>query len=195
MPKTEPSPSSSTSRSRPRGRALRAGVAVAAGIALLAGAGGTFARWFDSQTVSTGEITSGELTLSEATGITWTEATLGELTLEELAAYRMVPGDEVTYSATVTPTIVGDNLVASLTADLPTATGGLAEWVVVEASVVGGGTDLTEEESGDPVEVQVVVSLPFSVGGEPGAGNGTDGQDAVLDLSDLTMSLVQNDRP
>lgn len=193
MPTTEPTPNSS--ESSPRRKALRAGVAIAAGIALLAGAGGTFARWFDSQTVSTGEITSGELVLGEASDISWTEATLGELSLEELAAYRMVPGDEVTYSATVTPTIVGDNLVASLTADLPTATGGLAEWVVVEASVLGGGADLTEEDSGEPVEVQVVVSLPFSVGGEPGAGNGTDGQDAVLDLSDLTMSLVQNDRP
>lgn len=184
----------STAPSTPR-RPLKAAVAIGLGVLLLAGAGGTFARWFDSQSVSTGEINSGELTLSEPSGIQWSEATLGDLTPEELAAYTMVPGDVVTYSATVTPTIVGDNLVATLAADVPTAGGTLAEWVEVEAAVAGGGADLTEEDSGTAVDVTVVITLPFETGGEPGDGNGTDGQNAVLSLSDLTITLVQNDRP
>lgn len=187
MSETQPTPA--------RNKALRAGIAVAAGVALLAGAGGTFARWFDSESVETGDIVAGELSLSSPTNISWSEATIGALTTEELAAYRMVPGDVVTYSAMVTPTIVGENLVATLTAEIPDASGALADWVDVEASVVGGDATLRAADSGTAVEVRVVIELPFSTGGEPGSGNGTDAQTDELNLADLTISLAQNDRP
>lgn len=186
----------------PMSRTTKAALATGAAVLLLAGAGGTFARWFDEESVASGDITSGELSLTAPTDVTWSEASLGAI--PDITAFTMVPGDVVTYTATVTPVLDGDNLEATLTADVGTAAGALAPLVTVTSSV-GGEADgdplgpLTEADSGDPLDVEVEITLPLSTGGEPGDGDadtdGTNGQNATLTLEDLTLSLVQDDNP
>lgn len=175
-----------------KSRTIKAVAATAVGVILLAGTGGTFARWFDEEIVPAGPLTSGTLELSEPT-TTATEATLGDLTVLD-EPYEIVPGDVITFTMTTTPTIVGDNMVATLSAQQDAATGPLADFVDFETTIAGGGTGLTEADSGTPIDVTIVATMPFSTGGEPGVGNGTDGQSATLDVNDITLSLVQDDR-
>lgn len=105
------------------GSATKALVAAGLGVVLLAGAGGTFALWNAEETTATGEITDGQLALSVAEG-TWAN---GETPID-LTTFRMVPGDTVTFSTTVEPTIVGDNLKATLTGSLPQ--GPESHWII-----------------------------------------------------------------
>ncbi|WP_114906534.1 alternate-type signal peptide domain-containing protein [Ornithinimicrobium murale] len=159
------------------GSATKALIAAGLGVVLLAGAGGTFALWNAEETTATGTITDGELSLEVAAG-TWTDGA----TAIDPATFRMVPGDTVTFSTTVVPTIIGDNLVATLTGSLPQ--GEQAHWSVV-ANLPAGETFLDAADSGVPVAVSVEVSLPVS--------SDNTSQAQVLPLSDLTLNLQQVD--
>lgn len=181
---------------KPMSRTLKASIATGTAVLLLAGVGGTFARWFDEESVTSADINAGELSLTAPGEVTYSEASIGEIPAADIAAFNMVPGDVVTLTATVTPTLVGNNLEATLTADIGTAGGTLAEWVTTDVTV-GGAADatLTEADSDTPIDVAIEITLPLETGGEPGVGNGTDAQNTVLDLEDLTLSLVQIDNP
>ncbi|MFK5583463.1 MULTISPECIES: alternate-type signal peptide domain-containing protein [unclassified Serinicoccus] len=161
---------------RPRSSAVKALAAGALGLLLLGGGAGTFALWSDEETVDAGDITDGELALAVGGG-TWF---LGE-TEVDVATFRMVPGDTLTYEATVTPTIVGDTLRATLSSTVP---GGGEHWTIA-ATLPDGGAELTEADSGVAVPIEVDVTLPV--------GSGNESQLAVLDLEDLVLSLEQVD--
>lgn len=183
---------------KPMSRTFKASLATGAAVVLLAGVGGTFARWYDDAEVGTGTINAGQLSLT-AEDVTYSEATQGTIAPADIGDFNMVPGDVVTINAVVTPILVGDNLAATLTADLATATGDLAEFVTTEVTVGGAANAvLTEANSGTPVNVAIEITLPFSTGGEPGdaddATDGTQAQLTTLDLGNLGLSLVQNDR-
>ena len=186
---------------KPMSRTLKATLASGAAIVLLAGVGGTFARWYDDAEVTTGTIEAGELSLTAGdVAFAVSSGTGGPVAIPDISAFNMVPGDVVTVTSEVTPVLVGDNLAATLTADLDgAATGTLAAFVTVSDVTVDGGTNavLTEADSGTAIDVEIEITLPFSTGGEPGDDpvNGTDAQNTTLDLTDLTLSLVQNDLP
>lgn len=157
--------------------ATKALVAGGLGVVLLAGAGGTFALWNAEETTATGTITDGELSLTVDAG-TWTDNGAPI----DPANFRMVPGDTVTFSTTVTPTIVGDNLVATLTGSLPQ--GEQEHWNVV-ASLPDGEESLDDSDSGTSIPVSVEVTLAQD--------SGNESQTKVLPLSDLTLNLQQVD--
>lgn len=164
--------------------------ALAAGgaAALLLGVGGTFAQWSESTEIGAGEVQAGQLDWTVSSGV-WTDVTDAQpAAISNITAFRMVPGDTVQYKATVTPTLVGDNLTATLTADVASPTGELADNVQVTAAVGGGGNDvqLSPADSGEPIPVTVTISFPFAA---------TDGETESLDLSSLTLDLVQNTNP
>ncbi|WP_153397095.1 alternate-type signal peptide domain-containing protein [Ornithinicoccus halotolerans] len=156
--------------------AAKALVATGLGVVLLAGAGGTFALWSDQEVVSAGTISNGSLSLDTTAG-TWTEA--NGTPIADIATYRMVPGDTVVFEAEVTPTIVGDNLQATLKGELA---GSGAHWAVTP-SLPGGSQVLTEADSGIAHDLSVTVSLPTA--------SGNDSQTEVLDLGSLTLTLQQ----
>jgi len=100
----------------------KAVIAAAAGGALLLGGAGTLATWNSSGTVSTaGTIAAGNLNVGSATVVGWsvqhlTAGTYGSavtLTPAQFTAFRAVPGDKLTYTATVPITATGNNLVAT----------------------------------------------------------------------------------
>lgn len=191
--------SDSTTHRRPptgRVRAGRAALAGGAALVLLLGVGGTFARWFDTEPVGGGDLAAGELSFDVAAGAGWFDISPDVTeTAIDTATFALVPGDVLQYRASIVPTIVGDNLQATLDADIATPGGSLAEFVTVSASIDGeDSVPLTEADSGVPVPVTVTVTLPFSTGGEPGSGNGTDGQNTELDLESLLVQLIQDDR-
>ncbi len=178
---------------RPRTHKIRnAAVAGTLGIALLAAGGGTFANWYESAEINGGTITAGNLALNTPAGVVW--AVNGTtIPTEDLAAFRMVPGDVVTYTATFTPTLVGDNLEATITAD---STNVIPAEAVGHVTVSTSLTDafdatveaLTDAHHNDPISVAVTIDMPFAAGTDT---NPTQG--AALDLKSLTLDLVQTD--
>lgn len=186
-------------------RTIKGTLAVTAAVALLAGAGGTFSEWRESQDVGGGELTAGQLEMA-VSEVTWTDVTGGGSTVIDPATFRMVPGDTVRYTATITPTLEGDNLEATLVADIAGASGDLVgddgvSDVSVQATLDGstGPMALTAAESGVAVPVTVTISMPFDEGGDdvegPGDGDAGDGEQETLDLTSLTLSLVQTPNP
>jgi alternate signal-mediated exported protein len=90
-------------------------VATAAGVVLLIGGGGTLAVWNVEQNAEAGTVAAGDLNLDAKTGV-WTVATAtGAEVIPDINAYRIVPGDTLTYTQTVDITLDGDNISANLT--------------------------------------------------------------------------------
>ncbi|WP_109472391.1 alternate-type signal peptide domain-containing protein [Ornithinimicrobium cavernae] len=168
--RTTSSPSSTRS-------ATKALVAAGLGVVLLAGAGGTFALWSAEDSTTTGTVTDGHLALDVAAGH-W--ETAAGAPIGDLAAYRMVPGDSITFVTEVTPTIVGDNLRATLQGALPQQPA--THWEVV-ASLPDGLTVVDAGDNGVAIPLTVSVTLP--------ASSGNESQQQVLALDDLTLTLQQ----
>jgi alternate signal-mediated exported protein len=82
------------------------------GVALLLGGGGTLAVWNDSAVSQAGPVVSGDLDLKDPEAGVWTDAAGTPVTI---ASYKVVPGDTLTYTQTVTPILDGDKLNAKLT--------------------------------------------------------------------------------
>lgn len=168
-------------------RTAKAVVAGALGLTLLSGAGATFSEWHESEDLGSGSIDAGHLDMSVANP-TWSDQN-GTI---DPAAFRMVPGDTVTYAADVTPDLDGDNLTATLQVDESQMSGDMAQFVDVTTTVGGqANAVLDETDSGTAVPVRVQITMPFSTG----ADNGTDGERTTLDLTSVHLSLVQNPNP
>ncbi|MEW1982393.1 alternate-type signal peptide domain-containing protein [Citricoccus sp. NPDC079358] len=80
------------------------------GVALLLGGGGTLAVWNDSVESNAGTLASGNLDLEAKPGV-WTNGQGEKITVE---SYRVVPGEMLTYTQVVNPTLDGDKLQATL---------------------------------------------------------------------------------
>ncbi|MFB9775494.1 alternate-type signal peptide domain-containing protein [Brevibacterium otitidis] len=187
-----------TAQKKPNRRALKAVAAGAAGVALLAGIGTTFAKWFEEETIGGGDITAGHLNMN-VEGAEWTDVNNNVAIDPE--TFRMVPGDKVAYSAKVTPDLVGDNLEATLKVDTGDALiGDLGKIVKVETVFGGaptGGPDemtVTPDMSGNPIEVSVTITFPLN---NPDTGERWDdaGEDGTVDLQEITVELEQNNNP
>lgn len=168
--------SESTTR-RSTGSATKALVAAGLGVVLLAGAGGTFALWSAEESVGTGTITDGELSLEVSDG-SWTGSDGEPIT--DISNYRMVPGDALRFQADVTPTIVGDNLQATLEGSFA---GGGEHWDVT--TTLPDGDLLTAADSGVAHGVVVTVSLDEE--------SGNSSQNQSVDLGEITLTLQQVD--
>ncbi len=172
-------------------RTTKAVAAVGAGILLLAAAGGTFARWSESETVDGGTITAGHLDMTVTPG-TWHD-TQDDSEIDPVE-FRVVPGDVLEYRATITPDLVGDNLEAELESDITSATGTMVPYVETEATLDGAASQtLTPANTGGVTFDAVVrVEMPY---GEDTVTDPDGGEDTTLDLSTLEISLVQTPNP
>ncbi|MCB0889394.1 MAG: alternate-type signal peptide domain-containing protein [Nocardioidaceae bacterium] len=185
-----------------KSHAKRGAIAAGLGLALLTGVGGTFAYWSQSTNVGSGDITAGNLSLA-VSGDAWydctangtsaaTDTTTSPVGLSgcsqiiDITAFRIVPGDKLKYVATATPTLVGDNIKADLTATLPATGSGtdLTKWITVAAGISGSPTGLTEADSGNAKAAIVALQLPSSVANQ-------DGVTTTASLTDFKLNLVQ----
>lgn len=172
-------------------------VAGSLGLALLLG-GGTFALWYQQDSVDSGAIESGVLSFTPGTP-TWTVVgddvtgatpTASE-TIGSIGDFRMVPGDTVTYKNTLAVKTQGHTLKAGLTVDMSDIVAGAGSDSQLATAIadsdktqVAAGTtptptlgdigtpvviSLTGSDTQSTTTVTVIVTLHF-----PGATNGDD---------------------
>ncbi|WP_016934462.1 alternate-type signal peptide domain-containing protein [Rhodococcus sp. R1101] len=176
-------------------------IAAGAGAILLLGGLGSLAFWNDQTDGDAGTITSGQLTLGEcAGGGTWTDVGNGGATISDISSFRIVPGDTVRYTCASTLTAQGDNLEATLTANLDGVTGNTdlrnALITTIDGEYAGqsftGGADGVQvvANGGAPQDISVDITITF----DP-ATSGTTGQNETVDLGNLSLNLQQNTNP
>lgn len=179
----------------------KAAIAAGAGAILLLGGVGSLAFWSDQTDLGgDGAITSGQLALGEcADGGAWTDVNAGTA-IADIGAFRIVPGDVVEYTCNTTLTAEGDNLTATLTADLGGLTGDAALLAALNRQVTAtlNGTTLPSGEDGVQVLANDGSEQPIAVGVritfDP-ATSGTTGQNQSVDLGAMSLNLVQNPNP
>ena len=186
---------------------VKGAIAGAAGVALLLGGAGTFALWNSSIGVASGTVATGTLTFGTASGATWKDNSPGALTTTfNPATQKIVPGDVVALTQTVTISATGKNLVAQLAyapssvaipADLvgkivPTLT---VSKVSGDAVITGSGTVASPYTitpvAGGVTTLTVVISYAFDKTLGDAVGHGLDGQNESVDLSGASFTLTQ----
>jgi len=166
--------------------------ALAAGTAtvLLMGGVGTLAYWTDTETVSGGNLESGHLDIvtdDTNTGCDGWQLDTGEAAPTTYAAGDpLVPGDVLTRHCDYTITAEGNHLRATVSADIPTLTGALADALTVApATIEVNGvavTGFTEDNDGDTLSVELQVTFDEAV---------TDHMDVGAVLGNLTLTAAQ----
>jgi alternate signal-mediated exported protein len=175
---------------------VKAAIAGAAGVALLLGGAGTLASWNDSENITGGTITAGTLTIAPVANSSngWSNG-LGAI---DIASYRIVPGDQLTYTSTFTVTAQGDRLTADVTLDalsitpddaLDPADVALAGTLTKSAAFTIDGvttSTITVSEGTQTVVVTATISFP---NGAAGAENAT--KTGAVDLANFAISVSQ----
>ncbi|WP_137723401.1 alternate-type signal peptide domain-containing protein [Prescottella subtropica] len=162
--------------------------AIAAGAAalLLAGGASTFAAWNDTETVTGGTINSGKLQFVDGTAAgTWYD---GATAISDVSAYRIVPGQTLTYKASPKVLLEGNNLTATITASAGTATGDLVGLLNIGTPTISGpgvtGTTIGTAANDKTLDVSVPVTFKADT-------TGLTGQGATAVLGTITLNLQQ----
>ncbi|MDD9206686.1 alternate-type signal peptide domain-containing protein [Georgenia sp. 10Sc9-8] len=171
-------------------------VAVAAGVTLLLGGAGTYAWWSVEQSAAEqGEIQSGDLDLALGQAA-WTLN--GDPVTADVTQVRVVPGDVLVLTQSVTVTAIGDDLASQLSVSETDLTGTdpqLVEALDVEFTLPEetGWATLGEQntyaiasssEAYAPVEATVVITFDEATEGQVGTN-------AAVDLTSVVFSLDQ----
>jgi alternate signal-mediated exported protein len=77
----------------------------------LLGGGGTLAAWNAEANATPGTIVSGDLNVTAAAGV-WTDRAGATI---DIATYKVVPGDKLTYTQTLTVKLIGNKMAADIT--------------------------------------------------------------------------------
>ncbi len=178
-----------------------------AGALLLTGS--TYALWSDSGSVGAGTITNGNLDVTSVSAGVWQDVSgTTPVAISDLSAFRMVPGDKIEGTYTLSADLQGDNMVADLAVkdgnaiatvngvnfsvkvfnadtgdDLGSANGASVRFRSVENDNANAATLPTLDESGT-YTVKVTAEMPDTI----------ENRDHVLaetDLGDLKVSLDQ----
>lgn len=91
---------------------IKGSAAIALGAALLLGGGGTLANWNASATQAPGTIVAGDLNVVNATSAGVWKDRAG--TTIDITAYKVVPGDKLTYTQDLTVTLKGTKMAANI---------------------------------------------------------------------------------
>lgn len=186
---------------------LKGAVAGAAGVALLLGGAGTFALWNSTETVNVGSVASGTLNIAKTGTAVWknvsADGPVGGTVIPTITSYKIVPGDKLELTQSVTINATGNNLAATLTYDdtsitaAGTANAALKSALVFAADATGGanvtriGTTnsfaVTPAASTSTVQLKITVELPA-------ATSGVTAQGGNVDFSALAFKLQQNAR-
>ena len=182
---------------------VKGAIAGAVGVALLLGGAGTFALWNSSIGVASGTVATGTLTFGTATGATWKDNSPGALTTTfNPATQKIVPGDVVALTQTVTISATGKNLVAQLAyapstvVIPPDLVGKIVPTLTVtkvsgDATITGTGPYTITPVAGGTTTFTVVISYAFDKTLGDLVGHGTDGQNEAVDLSGASFTLTQ----
>ena len=174
-------------------------VAGALGLSLLIG-GGTFAVWYDSQSVTTGSVNSGSLAFKIGTQ-TWKSGA----TPISIDAYKVVPGDVLTLTSNIAITAQGTNLKATLNANTAGLIGDaqLRNALTIGLDVTGlttaaskGAVEVTSADNGKTAVAVLTIAFPSVTSGTLGTDRanwwGSTAQNQKLDLSSIKFELTQH---
>ncbi|MCR2800377.1 alternate-type signal peptide domain-containing protein [Microbacterium sp. zg-Y818] len=182
----------------------KASIATAAGVLLLLGGGGTFASWNASADIAGAEITAGNLVVTDP-GTEGTWAANGDDI--NIAAYRVVPGDVLTFTKTMSIVAEGDSLSATLALSEASITPAnpanavdqaLVGYLEANAVLTAEGAGITQSADGFTVapgaagieqDVTVTVTITFPYGTE---GSNNDAKTGAVNLNDLSVTLTQH---
>ena len=193
---------------------LKGSIAGAAGIALLLGGAGTFALWNQTATVANGSVTSGVLTIAAGATGTWKDISAdkaaGGVNIADISTFKIVPGDKLELTQTVTINATGNNLAAKLTYDpatIATANSNAATQLLNEAlknklvvTFTAAGTGVTAgtneatiapTTAATTVTVKMTIELPVATGTTPTTDAGTIAQNGSVGLAGLAFKLNQ----
>ena len=174
-------------------------LAAGAGLVLLLGGAGTLAYWNDSAELTGGTINAGTLDLTAVEG-TWAQ---GATPISDVSQWKLVPGDELTYTANLGLLAQGDNIQGTVTLDesFVEITGGDDQidvsFDVAEGGTLPAGVTYADEtftftqptgESAVEIPIEVTVSFPFDTAAQQNASQG-----AVVNLE--TISFVATQTP
>ena len=178
---------------------IKGAIACAAGIALLLGGAGTFAVWNSSAAAGAGNISSGTLSLTAENDGTWTNVTKGPSTAAiDMNSFKIVPGNTLEFTQTLTVKATGDDLVAELTYDPLSITGNAAlkdalvptlTATSVDSNIVPAASPNTFTVAPSSSSATVTVVLKVELPGT--ALDGLAGQGGTVNLSGLTFTLTQ----
>lgn len=171
-------------------------IATGAAVLLLLGGAGTFALWSDSTQFDGSSIQAGELFFgAEGTG-EWTNVTNGGDDPIDINTFLMVPGNTLQFEQTVEITATGNDLIAELTYDAGSITidPELEDWITItlgasstSGNVTADGPNVFEvTPAAGTSTVVVTVTVAFDE-----ATPDLEGQDKVVDLSGLELTLTQ----
>ncbi|MCU1570464.1 MAG: hypothetical protein JWR33_1205 [Naasia sp.] len=167
---------------------ITAAIAGTVGLGLLLGGAGTFALWNTSAAITAQTVTAGHLTLTNSTG-SW--ATGSGTVISNIANYRIIPGQSIVYTTTLTVDAVGDGIKAALTSPTLTGTGTLDTiitknmqvFAVTGNAVATTANNYTFTSGTSTLNVKVTITFPDVTG--------TTGMDGQLALSALNFTLAQ----
>ncbi|WP_150957040.1 alternate-type signal peptide domain-containing protein [Microbacterium testaceum] len=196
---TDPAAPSTRRRTTRRHRRGKAIVAVAAGTALMLGGAGTYAFWSTSEALQATAVSSGNLDLALQPGSWELEGVLGGVTnVANVADVRIVPGDVLTLTQPIDVTLVGDTIVADLSAELGGSfSGGLGAYLDVALDLDGVGTandatsyrltaaDIADEDGTQTVEATLTITFRGTTGGQLGAASSVNLDDVEFMLSQV----------
>ena len=142
---------------------IKGTAAIAVGAALLLGGGGTMAAWNDSVSAAPGTITAGTLDVAKTAAGVWKDR--ANNTIADISAYRVVPGDKLTFTQDVDVTLTGDKMAASITA---LGTGEANGFTSTNVSISGpslaiGGTPIANNltQSANVQKVTATITFEF----------------------------------
>ena len=157
------------------------------GVALMVGGGGTLAVWNAAADAGAGTIASGNLDLRAQAAGTWSSSISGPIA--DIAAYKVVPGETLTYTQPLSVTLEGDNLQAVLTVSGAGVNNGFtaANVAVVGPSLTNtGGQVLPDTVLSDSQTVTASTSFEFK-----STTSGRDSVNASYDFSSISYLLEQ----
>ncbi|MEW1812475.1 alternate-type signal peptide domain-containing protein [Pseudarthrobacter phenanthrenivorans] len=93
---------------------IKGTAAIAVGAALLLGGGGTLAAWNAEASAAPGTIVSGDLNVVKSAPGVWKDR--AGAVIADISAYKVVPGDKLTFTQDVDVTLSGDKMAATIVA-------------------------------------------------------------------------------
>lgn len=170
---------------------VKGAIATGVGVILLVGGGGTLATWNQNADASMGSVVSGDLNLTATNG-KWTNAV--GTAIPSIAAYKVVPGDVLTYTQDVNVTLTGDLMAAKLvTTGIPvdgTGTAAFGGAAIVSPTTLTKGTEilpstiLTKNDNGSVVKASTTFTFKADTAARTAAN-------ASINLSGMGYSVTQ----
>ncbi|MBT2248137.1 alternate-type signal peptide domain-containing protein [Arthrobacter sp. BHU FT2] len=173
---------------------IKGTAAIAVGAALLLGGGGTLAAWNAADQAAPGTIVSGDLNVAAAAG-KWTDRNGTQIA--DINAYKVVPGDKLTYTQDLTVTLVGDKLAANVVlANAPTSTFASDNVIVSPLKLTNSAGEVTSSTVLRPVTGSatqtVTATTVFEFKGSTSARNDVTKSYALGNVT-YTLSQVTQD--